>query len=170
MLLDTSGLLSLIDKREPHQERAVELYNRATTRLTHNYILAELVALGNSRRVPREAVLEFSDRLLSDDEIELIWIDETLHKRALDLLFARLDKTYSLCDAVSFVLMRERGETEAVFAVAGKSVINEEFALGECLGPGFEIEMFRRRDPVEAAIGLCRRPHVAAAVGRGRRQ
>ena len=114
MLLDTSGLLSLIDKREPHQERAVELYNRATTRLTHNYILAELVALGNSRRVPREAVLEFSDRLLSDDEIELIWIDETLHKRALDLLFARLDKTYSLCDAVSFVLMRERGETEAL--------------------------------------------------------
>jgi len=114
MLLDTSGLLCLIDKREPQQERAIELYDRATIRLTHNYILAELVALGNSRRVPREAVLEFSNRLSSDNEVELVWIDETLHGRALDLLIARPDKTYSLCDAVSFVLMRERGETEAL--------------------------------------------------------
>lgn len=114
MLLDTSGLLCPIDKREPQQERAIELYDRATIRLTHNYILAELVALGNSRRVPREAVLEFSNRLSSDNEVELVWINETLHGRALDLLIARPDKTYSLCDAVSFVLMRESGETEAL--------------------------------------------------------
>jgi predicted nucleic acid-binding protein len=114
MLLDTSGFLCLIDKREPRQERAVELYDRATTRLTHNYVLAELVALGNSRGVPRQAVLEFSDGLLTDGEVELTWVDETLHREALDLLIARPDKTYSLCDAVSFVLMRERGETEAL--------------------------------------------------------
>jgi len=114
MLLDTSGLLSLIDKREPQQERAVELYDQATIRLTHNYILAELVALGNSRSVPRHVVLEFSDRLLSDGEVELVWINEALHQQALDLLFARPDKTYSLYDAVSFVLMRERAETEAL--------------------------------------------------------
>jgi predicted nucleic acid-binding protein len=30
------------------------------------------------------------------------------------LLRARPDKTYSLCDAVSFVLMRERGVAEAL--------------------------------------------------------
>jgi predicted nucleic acid-binding protein len=114
MLLDTSGLLCLIDKREPRQERAVEMYDRATVRLTHNYILAELVALGNARGGPRQAVLEFSDQLLTDGEVEMIWVDEGLHRQALDLLFARSDKTYSLCDAVSFVLMRERGETEAL--------------------------------------------------------
>ena len=114
MLLDTSGLLSLIDKREPQQEKAVELYDGATIRLTHNYILAELVALGSSRRVPRQAVLEFSDRLLSDGDVEVVWIHEALHRQALDLLLARPDKTYSLCDAISFVLMRERGETEAL--------------------------------------------------------
>jgi uncharacterized protein len=114
MLLDTSGLLSLIDTREPQQEKAVDLYDRATVRLTHNYILAELVALGNSRRIPRSVVLEFSNRLLTEGEIELAWVDESLHRQALDLLLARPDKTYSLCDAVSFVLMRERGETEAL--------------------------------------------------------
>ena len=59
-------------------------------------------------------MLEFSDQLLTDGEVEMIWVDEGLHRQALDLLFARSDKTYSLCDAVSFVLMRERGETEAL--------------------------------------------------------
>ena len=38
-----------------------------------------------------------------------MWVDKTLHLEALDLLFARPDKTYSLCDAVSFVLIRRRG-------------------------------------------------------------
>lgn len=56
MFLDTSGLLCLIDKREPRQEKAVKLYDRATIRLTHNYVLEELVALGNSRGVPRGPV------------------------------------------------------------------------------------------------------------------
>lgn len=114
MLLDTSGPLSLIDKREPHHDRAVAFYDAAQFRLTHNYVLAELVPLCNSRRVPRQAVLELSIRLLSDPEVEIIWVDERLHRDALDLLFARSDKTYSLCDALSFVMMRERGETEAL--------------------------------------------------------
>ena len=38
----------------------------------------------------------------------MVWVDKALHLDALDLLFARTDKTYSLCDAVSFVLMRRR--------------------------------------------------------------
>ena len=41
-------------------------------------------------------------------------VDENLHRSGLDILFARPDKNYSLCDAVSFVLVRERGETEAL--------------------------------------------------------
>lgn len=67
-----------------------------------------------TRGVSRPATLNFSQQLLGDAKIELIWVDETLHRRALDLLIARSDKTYSLCDAVSFVLMRERVETEAL--------------------------------------------------------
>jgi predicted nucleic acid-binding protein len=52
--------------------------------------------------------------LLNDSRVEIVWIDEALHQQALELLFARADKTYSLCDAVSFVLMRERNEPEAL--------------------------------------------------------
>jgi uncharacterized protein len=58
--------------------------------------------------------MEFSERLLNDGEVESLWIDEQRHREGLVLLHNRQDKTYSLCDAVSFVLMRERGETEAL--------------------------------------------------------
>ena len=68
----------------------------------------------HSRGVPRLRALELSRRLLDDADVELTWVDEPFHKRALDLLTSRPDKTYSLCDAVSFILMRERGETEAL--------------------------------------------------------
>jgi predicted nucleic acid-binding protein len=46
--------------------------------------------------------------------IEVTWVDRTLNDRAIDLLNARPDKTYSLCDAVSFVLMRDNGIDEAL--------------------------------------------------------
>lgn len=41
-------------------------------------------------------------------------MDEALHRSALALLQSRPDKTYSLCDAVSFVLMRHYNITEAL--------------------------------------------------------
>ena len=51
---------------------------------------------------------------MDNPEIEMAWVDEGQHRSALRLLQERLDKTYSLCDAVSFLLMRERGITEAL--------------------------------------------------------
>jgi predicted nucleic acid-binding protein len=41
-------------------------------------------------------------------------VEKALHQAALALLHARLDKTYSLCDAISFLLMRGRGLSEAL--------------------------------------------------------
>jgi predicted nucleic acid-binding protein len=51
---------------------------------------------------------------MEQPELEVIWMDEDLHLRAMQLLEARLDKRYSLCDAVSFELMRQRDETDAL--------------------------------------------------------
>lgn len=41
-------------------------------------------------------------------------MDEQLHREAMKLLIERQDKTYSLCYAVSFVLMRQRGMADAL--------------------------------------------------------
>lgn len=39
MLLDTSGLLCLHYQTEPFHSQAVTAYKKATTRLTHSYIV-----------------------------------------------------------------------------------------------------------------------------------
>lgn len=114
MLLDTSGLLCLHHQAEPFHDEARNAYKAASTRLTHSYILAEFVALARARRIPRLATLTFVTDLLDDPDIEVAWVDEPLHREAMVLLMARLDKTYTLCDAVSFVLMRGRSLTEAL--------------------------------------------------------
>ena len=46
--------------------------------------------------------------------VEVVWVDEALHRRAQAYLEQRLDKRYSLCDAVSFMLMQERGLWDAL--------------------------------------------------------
>jgi len=66
------------------------------------------------RGLPRAQTLAFSQRAIDAGDIEIIWVDEVLHRQALALIPARQDKTYSLCDAGSFVLMRERGIQEAL--------------------------------------------------------
>jgi len=52
--------------------------------------------------------------LFDNPDIETVWVDEQLHREAMKLLIERQDKTYSLCDAVSFVLMRQRRITNAL--------------------------------------------------------
>ena len=114
MLLDTSGLLCLLHRAEPFHDQARAAYEAASRRLTHDYVLAELIALATVRRLPRQSVLAFVGDLLGNPDIETLWVDEPLHREALQLLSERQDKAYSLCDAVSFVLMRERDLTEAL--------------------------------------------------------
>jgi len=113
MLLDTSGLLSLVDRTEPHHAEARRLYASAR-RFTHGYVYAELIALATARKVPRRDALDLVTDLAASPDVETVWIDAAPHEEAMDLLRRRLDKTYSLCDAVSFVLMRRRGEREAL--------------------------------------------------------
>ncbi len=114
MLLDTSGLLCLYQRTEPFHQQAIQAYKANRIRLTHSYVLAEFVALATARRLPRSSVLEYLDALTAHPDIELIWIDEQLHREAFALLLARRDKEYSLCDAVSFVLMRQRNIIQAL--------------------------------------------------------
>ena len=114
MLLDTSGLVCYFDRADPRHDESGAFVDAAPTLLTHSYILAEFVPLCHTRRLNRAQSLEFVESFLDDPDVEIIWVDKPLHRAALALLRARPDKTYSLCDAVSFILMRRRGITEAL--------------------------------------------------------
>lgn len=114
MLLDTSGLLCYFDADDDRHNEARTFFHAAPRRLTHNYVLAEFVPLCLSRRLPRAAALAFCEGLLDVPNVTVVWVDRRVHQIALHLLRSQLDKTYSLCDAVSLVLMREQGIAEAL--------------------------------------------------------
>lgn len=114
MLLDTSGLLCLSHRAELYHFTARSFYRAARRKLTHSYVLAEFIALATARSLPRGPSIRFLQDLVLNPEIETVWVDRPLHDEALTLLKKRQDKTYSLCDAVSFVLMRERDVQDAL--------------------------------------------------------
>ncbi len=114
MLLDTSGLLCYFDASDVRHSDAVTFFKATPLRLIHSYVLAEFIPLCRARGLNIVDVLAFATDLLDNPHVEVVWVDEDLHRSALALLRARPDRTYSLCDAVSFVLMRARGITEAL--------------------------------------------------------
>ena len=82
--------------------------------MVHSYVIAEFVALADRRGLPRIAALIVAYELLHDEAIEVIWVDERLHLAALDMLQRQTDKRYSLCVAVSFVIMAEHKMSESL--------------------------------------------------------
>jgi predicted nucleic acid-binding protein len=114
MLLDTSGLMCLFDQRDMRHATATRHYDSAVQRLTHNYILAEFVALAIARRVPLTKALRFIEAIQHGIAIEVRWIDMGLHDRAMKLLSERPDKRWTLCDAASFSLMADNNITAAL--------------------------------------------------------
>jgi predicted nucleic acid-binding protein len=114
MFLDTSGLLAYHSVREAEHKQAVVFFESNARKLTHSYVLAEFVALAHARKLPQQPAVAFSRVLLQHPLVEVIWVGAALHAEALDLLDERSDKAYSLCDAVSFVLMRRENIIEAL--------------------------------------------------------
>ncbi|HKS08538.1 MAG TPA: hypothetical protein VJS13_03260 [Pyrinomonadaceae bacterium] len=108
MLIDSSGLMCLFDVKDHRHSSAIEQFDSATGRLIHNYVLAEFVALAIARRAPLTAALQFVETISSGSEVEVAWVSRELHERGVQLLLERTDKRWSLCDAVSFVIMQER--------------------------------------------------------------
>ena len=114
MFLDTSGLLSLRDRRDRSHEKAETLYRDASRPVTHSLILAEFIPLAQARGMPRREALTYVSDLIGNEDVAVHWLDERAFGAALSLLRRRPDKTYSLCDAASFLLMRRLGVTEAL--------------------------------------------------------
>jgi PIN domain len=90
MFLDTSGLFRLFHRPENGHAEANELFNSVDWALTHSYVLAEFVALATARGVPRREALAAFDAILAIAYIEVVWVDETLHRRAMAFLHQRI--------------------------------------------------------------------------------
>ncbi len=115
---DTSGWASSFIKSESDYAKASELmrgWQQENRRVvTTNYVLSELVVLFTRFRLDRESILDYIKSIRSNPLFEVVHIDKALDAEAWWLLENRLDKAWSLVDAASFVVMQERGITEAL--------------------------------------------------------
>jgi len=136
IFVDTAGWGHLVDPNQRFHDLSTQIYREARESgmllLTSNYVLAELVALlTNPLRAPRARLIAFIDSLKSAEHIEVLHIDAELDQRAWSLLRERQDKSWSLVDCASFVVMNERGIRDAFtsdhhFTQAGFRCLLEE--------------------------------------------
>lgn len=116
---DTSGWASFFVRTESRHTTAAaymrQWHAEGVKIVTTNYILAELSALLTSPlRVPRSQQVTTIDTIKSASWVEVVHIDQTLDEEAWILLRERLDKTWSLVDCTSFVVMRHRSIREVL--------------------------------------------------------
>lgn len=114
MLIDTSGWFCLLDDEDWRHDVALAVYSANKIRVTHSYVISELVGLAISKWRALPKVLDYVEDIFRDENITIVWVDEALTRQAMDLLQSRSDKSWSLCDAVSFVLMEDLQLTEAL--------------------------------------------------------
>ncbi|HAN76222.1 MAG TPA: nucleic acid-binding protein [Planktothrix sp. UBA8402] len=109
--LDTSYILALeIKNEDAHQQVLQNWTNLAKSKpflVTTTYIFDEIVTFFNSRNLHYKAV-EVGNRLLESPDIELIEVDRTLFNEGWQFFQKYKDKSYSLTDCLSFIVMQER--------------------------------------------------------------
>ena len=108
---DTSALYALLDKTDPrHGDAAAALRTvEAVGAATSNYVAVESAALVE-RRLGRRATTVLFDLL---SPVELVWVDEPIHRAATAAYLQGGAGGPSLVDCASFEVMRLRGITTA---------------------------------------------------------
>ena len=124
VFVDTSALYALLNAKDENYARAAHafagLHTRQAPLVSTSFVLVETYAL-IGRRLGLDAIRSF--RTDFAPLLEIVWVDEALHNRGLDLLLDRKKESLSLVDVVSFVTMRQRDMNEAF---AFDSHFNEE--------------------------------------------
>ena len=116
------------ERHQEAQETRSALLDGGATLLTTNLVLAEVHALV-SRARGSGAGLDLLDMVYSDPQFAVVHVDRDLESAATDRwLRVFRDHPFSLCDAVSFEVMRREGIAQAFtldhhFAVAGFAMV-----------------------------------------------
>ncbi len=111
---DTFFYLALLNENDQAHELAVEVSETVSGHfITTAWVLTEvadaLCAPANRREFTALLAL-----LRSDPNTEIVAPDESLFNRGTDLYAHRFDKAWTLTDCISFVVMKDRGLTDAL--------------------------------------------------------
>jgi predicted nucleic acid-binding protein len=111
---DTFYFLALLNEGDAAHADARRLAGDLGGRLvTTEWVVVE-VADALAAPSQRPAFLALWDEIRDHPAIEIVAADRPLLLRGLDLYARRPDKSWSLTDGISFVVMAERGLTEAL--------------------------------------------------------
>jgi uncharacterized protein len=115
--LDTSYIVALEIKNEDVHNRVLahwlSLASKRPQLITTTYVFDEVVTLLNSRKLHGKAV-EVGTLLLESPDILLVDIDSPLFEQGWQDFKRYKDKSFSLTDCLSFVVMQERNITNAL--------------------------------------------------------
>lgn len=104
IFVDTSGIIAAMNSKDQHHQQANEIFSRAAHQkailVITNYIRNETHALLTGRAGRKIAL-----RFLEDQSWAIEWITPEDEEKAIDLLRHYSDKSFSLTDATSFIIM-----------------------------------------------------------------
>jgi predicted nucleic acid-binding protein len=111
---DTSLFVAFLNPRDEYHEPAVEyIRDESNSLTTTSWVLVELGNFVAKSRTRRRFV-PFVRDLGEDPLVEVVPPTADLLELALDLYHRRPDKHWSMTDCISFLVMRERGLSEAL--------------------------------------------------------
>jgi uncharacterized protein len=119
VFLDTSFAIALSSVTDQNHERAVELAHQIeTTRTRLVTTQAILLEIGNalSKQKYRTAAIQLLESLETDPSVEVVLLANSLYKLGFNLFKQREDKEWGLVDCISFIVMQDRGITDALTA------------------------------------------------------
>ncbi len=117
LFIDAGYLIALEASDDQHHGAALRhwhvLLKALPPLITTSYVFDEVVTFFNSRNRHAKAV-EVGHNLLHSSSVELVHVDEALFYEAWQYFQKRKDKTYSLTDCISFIVMKQRGVRTAL--------------------------------------------------------
>jgi uncharacterized protein len=111
---DTSLFVAFLNPRDEFHNLAVDfIQDESHLLVTSPWVIVEL---GNflSKWSARRRFVSFVRDLSTDSQVQIEPLNYEALQRGLDLYDRRPDKRWSMTDCISFVIMRDRGLTEAL--------------------------------------------------------
>jgi uncharacterized protein len=117
--VDTSGWAEWANQTLLSHTQAATLFEKVWNKrgrlIITGLVLLELTALlTRPLRMPKMQQIQLQDALRADPSVEIIPIDASLEAAAWQLWKSRPDKAWILVDCSSFIVVQQRGLTEAL--------------------------------------------------------
>ena len=131
LFVDTGAWFALADKSDQHHNQAIDIYPKLLSNHHHlkttNLVIAETYILIR-RSIGHQPAIKFLESIATSPRVIKIYSDSVFEKKAEDILRQYQDQDFSYTDAVSFVVMKQYGITQAFcfdkhFVTAGFTAI-----------------------------------------------